>query len=83
MVADLAIYASVYQPEVAILGLTEAPEFGQVARLMAMDNPKLRQIIPSHIRPSDPILVLAQTELARLGLDSLYFLPELRTVYEY
>ena len=32
MVADLAIYASVYQPEVASLGLTEPAEFAQVAR---------------------------------------------------
>ncbi len=83
MVADLAIYASVYQPQVAILGLTEPAEFAQVAKLMSMNNPSLRQVIPSHIRPSDPIVRLGQTELERIGLGNLFFLPELRTPYDY
>ena len=56
MVADLAIYASVYKPQVAILGLTEPAEFAQVARLMSTDNPNLKTVIPSHIRPGAPIL---------------------------
>jgi hypothetical protein len=73
----------VYQPQVAILGLTEAPEFAQVARLMALDNPKLQTIIPSHIRPGAPILIQAQRELKRLGLGHLLFMPELRRPYEY
>ncbi len=83
MVADLAIYASVYQPEVAILGLTEAPEFAQVARLMSVQNPRLRAIIPSHIRPNDPILDEARVELDKVGLGNLLFMPELRQVYEF
>ncbi|HEY7061498.1 MAG TPA: MBL fold metallo-hydrolase [Chloroflexota bacterium] len=83
MVADLAIYASVYQPQIAILGLTEPPEFAQVARLMAMNNPKLQTIIPSHIRPGAPILRQAQQELDRVGLGELLFMPELRRPYEY
>ena len=83
MVADLAIYASLYQPDVAILGLTEPAEFAQVARLMAMNNPKLRTVIPSHIRPGEPILNEARQEMDRLGLGHLLFMPELRTVYEY
>jgi L-ascorbate metabolism protein UlaG (beta-lactamase superfamily) len=83
MVADLAIYASVYQPEIAILGLTEPAEFAQVARLMSVDNPKLRVVIPSHIRPNAPILDQARVELDRLGLGHLLFMPELRRVYEY
>jgi L-ascorbate metabolism protein UlaG (beta-lactamase superfamily) len=83
MVSDLAIYASVYQPEIAILGLTEAPEFAQAARLLSMNNPKLRVVIPSHIRPNAPILERAQVEMDRLGLGHLMFIPELRQVYEY
>jgi len=83
MIADLAIYASVYQPEVAILGLTDPPEFAQTARLMSMDNPRLRQVIPSHMRPDAPILAQAQQEMDRLGLGHLMFVPQLRTVYEY
>ncbi len=67
----------------AILGLTEPPEFAQVARLMAMNNPKLRTIIPSHIRPGAPILDQARQELDRVGLSELLFMPELRTVYQY
>jgi L-ascorbate metabolism protein UlaG (beta-lactamase superfamily) len=83
MVADLAIYAGVYQPQVAILGLTEAPEFAQVGRLVQMNNPKLQQIIPSHIRPRAAILGQAEQELSRLGLGGLLFMPELRRIYEY
>src|SRR5215211_1444892 len=30
------------------------PEFAQVARLIKQDNPKLRMVIPSHIRRADP-----------------------------
>ncbi len=83
MIADLAMYAAVYQPEVAILGLTEAAEFAQVARLMSMDNPRLQVVIPSHIRPNAPILNQARVEMDRLGLGHLLFMPELRQVYEY
>lgn len=84
MVADLAIYAGLYQPKVAILGLTEPPEFAQVARLMAQNNPKLETIIPSHIRRgTTPILNQARQELERVGLAHLLVMPELRQPYEY
>jgi len=83
LLADLPIYAGVYQPDLVILGLTEAAEFAQTAKLMATDNPKLKTVIPSHIRPGASILDEAKRELDRLGLGNLYFLPELRTVYEY
>ena len=83
MIADLAIYASVYQPEVAILGLTEAAEFAQTARLIATNNPKLRIIIPSHMRPGAAIVDDARQELANVGLGQLMTVPNLRTPYEY
>jgi L-ascorbate metabolism protein UlaG (beta-lactamase superfamily) len=83
MIADLAIYASVYKPDVAILGLTEAAEFAQVARLMTTDNPRLRAVIPSHMRPDAPIVAEGRQALDQLGLGQLMFVPELRTVYEY
>ena len=50
---------------------------------MTMDNPKLRTVIPSHIRPGAPILNQARQEMERLGLSHLTFLPELRRVDEY
>jgi hypothetical protein len=34
LIGDLPLYAAVYQPALAILGLTEAAEFAEVARLM-------------------------------------------------
>lgn len=83
LMGDLPIYASIYQPDLAILGLTEAAEFAHTARLMSMDNPKLRTVIPSHIRPGASILGEARQELDRVGLGHLMFMPELRTVYEY
>jgi L-ascorbate metabolism protein UlaG (beta-lactamase superfamily) len=83
LLGDLPIYASIYQPDLAILGLTEAVEFANTAKLMATNNPKLRTIIPSHIRPGAPILNEARQELERLGLSQLMVMPDLRTVYEY
>lgn len=83
LLGDLPLYASTYQPDLAILGLTEAAEFAQAARLIATDNPKLRTIIPSHIQPGAPILTEARRELDRLGLGDRLFMPELRRVYEY
>jgi L-ascorbate metabolism protein UlaG (beta-lactamase superfamily) len=83
LLGDLPIYASVYQPDLAILGLTEATEFAHTARLLTMDNPKLRTVIPSHIRPGAPILNEARQAMEALGLGQLLVTPELRTVYEY
>jgi L-ascorbate metabolism protein UlaG (beta-lactamase superfamily) len=83
LLGDLPIYASVYQPDLAILGLTEAEEFAHTARLLTMNNPKLRTVIPSHIRPGAPILTEARQQLDNLGLGDLLVMPELRTVYEY
>ena len=82
--ADLALYASIYQPDMIILGLAGDPrEFAQVARLMTTNNPKLRIIIPSHLRPGAPLLVEGKRELDRLGIGQLMFVPELKKVYEY
>ena len=84
LIADLQLYAAVYQPNLAILGLAgDPPEFAQVARLMTTNNPKLRTVIPSHMRPGAPILTEGKRELDRLGIGGLMFVPELRTVYEY
>jgi L-ascorbate metabolism protein UlaG (beta-lactamase superfamily) len=84
LLADLALYASVYQPDLAILGLAQdPPEFAQVARLMTTNNPKLRTVIPSHMRPGAPILTDGKRELDRLGIAGLMFVPELKKVYEY
>jgi len=84
LVADLALYASVYQPNLAILGLSQdPPEFAQVARLLTTNNPKLRTVIPSHMRPGAPILADGKRELDRLGIGGLMFVPELKKVYEY
>ena len=84
LIGDLSLYASVYQPNLAILGLAgDPPEFAQVARMMTTNNPKLRTVIPSHMRPGAPILTDAKRELDRLGLGTLMFVPALRTAYEY
>ncbi len=84
LLGDLPLYAAVYQPSLVILGLAQdPPEFAQVARLMTTNNPKLRVVIPSHMRPKAPILVDAKRELDRLGLGALMFVPDLKTAYEY
>ena len=84
LIGDLPLYASIYQPDLAILGLAQdPPEFAHVARLMTTNNPKLRTIIPSHMRPGAPILTEGKQELDRLGIGGLMFVPELRKAYEY
>jgi len=84
LIGDLSLYASLYQPNLAILGLAgDPPEFAQVARLMTTNNPKLRTIIPSHARPGAPILAEGKRELDRLGIGGLMFVPELKKVIEY
>jgi hypothetical protein len=90
LIADLAILAEAYQPDLAILGLNDALEFAYTARLMTTNNPRLRTVIPSHIEagaatggPDASILNDARVQMDRLGLGHLMFLPELRRVYEY
>ena len=84
LIGDLPLYAGLYQPDLAILGLTGDPrEFAQVARLMTTNNPKLKTVIPSHLRPGAPILAEGKKELERLGIGGLMFVPELKKVYEY
>ena len=84
LVADLALYAQIYQPDVAILGITNsAQEFAQVAKLLSTNNPKLKQVIPSHQRPNAPVLEEGKKALEAVGLGDKWFLPELRRAYEY
>ena len=49
---------------------------------MTTNNPKLRTVIPSHMRPGAPILTEGKRELDRSGIGGLIFVPELRKVYE-
>jgi L-ascorbate metabolism protein UlaG (beta-lactamase superfamily) len=84
LLGDLPLYAGIYQPDLAILGLTgDPPEFAAVAKLLTTNNPKLRTIIPSHMRPDAPVLTDGKRELDKLGLGAMMFVPELRKPYEY
>jgi L-ascorbate metabolism protein UlaG (beta-lactamase superfamily) len=84
LVGDLPLYAAIYQPDLAILGLTnDPPEFAQVARLLSTNNPKLRTVIPSHMRPGAPVIAEGKRELDKHGLGGMMLVPELRKAYEY
>ena len=50
---------------------------------MTVGNPKLKRIIPSHMRPDAPILNEGKKELEALGLAHLMYVPKLRTTEEY
>src|SRR4029078_1122974 len=53
LIFGLAFCAQLYQPDVVILAITNsAPEFAMVAKLLSTNNPKLKQVIPSHQRPN-------------------------------
>ncbi|MGE5537204.1 MAG: MBL fold metallo-hydrolase [Gemmatimonas sp.] len=84
LLADLPLYAELYQPDLALLGLVGDPrEFAVAAKLISTNNPKLKTIIPDHMRPGAPILEEGNRELAKVGLAKLMFVPELRKPYEY
>jgi L-ascorbate metabolism protein UlaG (beta-lactamase superfamily) len=84
LLGDLPLYAGIYRPDLAILGLAgDPPEFAAVAKLLTTNNPKLATIIPSHMRPDAPILTEGKRELDKLGLGEKMFVPELRKIYEY
>ena len=84
LISELALYAQLYQPDVVILGITNsAAEFAMVAKLLSTNNPKLKQVIPSHQRPNAPVLAEGKQALEAVGLGDKYFLPELRLAYEY
>jgi hypothetical protein len=51
--------------------------------MMTTSNPKLRTVIPSHMRPNAPIIAEGKRELDALGLGKLMFVPELKKGYEY
>jgi hypothetical protein len=50
---------------------------------MSTNNPKLKQVIPSHQRPNAPVLEEGKKALEAVGLGDKWFLPELRRAYEY
>ena len=50
---------------------------------MTTNNPKLKTVIPSHLRPDVPIVSEGKKELERLGIGGLMFVPELKKPYEY
>jgi L-ascorbate metabolism protein UlaG (beta-lactamase superfamily) len=84
LVADLPLYAELYQPDVALLGLVGDPrEFGMAAKLISTNNPKLKTIIPDHMRPGAPILEEGKRELEKFKLSGMMVVPELRKPYEY
>ena len=84
LVGDLPTYAELYQPDLAILGLAQdPPEFAAVARMMSANNPKLKTIYPSHMRPDAPIVAEGRQALAKYGLDKLLVVPELRKPVEF
>jgi L-ascorbate metabolism protein UlaG (beta-lactamase superfamily) len=84
LVGDLPTYAELYQPDLAILGLAQdPPEFAAVARMMSTNNPKLKTIYPSHMRPDAPIVAEGKQALTKYGLDKLLVVPELRKAVEF
>lgn len=84
LIGDLPLYAGLYQPDLAILGLAgDPPEFATVAKLMTTNNPKLKTIYPSHMRPDAPIVAEGRRELEKLGLEKLMVVPPLRKAVEF
>ncbi|MGH7362422.1 MAG: MBL fold metallo-hydrolase [Candidatus Methylomirabilales bacterium] len=85
---DMQLWGSMYQPDVAILVLSvnrDVEDIAQMARFLAMGNPRLKTVIPHHHRLQPPAGAPTPQDLAReiqaLNLPVTVMSPELKKAY--
>jgi len=85
---DMQLWGSMYQPDVAILVLSgnrDVKDIAQMARFLALGNPRLKTVIPHHHRLQPPAGAPTPQDLAReiqaLNLPLTVLNPELKKVY--
>lgn len=89
LTADLALFGSLYKPDVVILPLpsrSEARDVAQMVRLLSTENPNLRLVIPPHHRlrpePGSPTVADLATEVRNLGFAIPVLAPALGQAYQ-
>lgn len=86
---DMQLYGMLYRPHMVLLSIngtipvSNPLEFAHSVRLLSTENPNLRTVIPQHLRPGDPVIGQARTEMERLGFGGLMFEPEIGVPYPF
>lgn len=88
---DMALWAEMYKPDIAILGLDagrEPLDFAMMARLLRTENPNLRVVFPHHHFPlffpqARPTVADAQAALDAMGVPLRVTDPGLRETFTF
>ena len=88
--ADMALYASLYKPDMAIIilsGNRDPKDAAHMVRLLLTDNPNLKTVLPHHHRVKPPKGAASpeemETEIKKLGLPVTFLNPEVGKVYSF
>jgi L-ascorbate metabolism protein UlaG (beta-lactamase superfamily) len=88
--SDLALYGSLYKPDIAIIILSggrDPRDAAHMVRLLMTDNPNLKTVLPHHhrVRPPEGAASPAamEAEIKKLGLPVTFLNPELGKVYSF
>lgn len=88
--SDFALYGSLYKPDLAIIilsGNRDPRDAAQMVRLLLIDNPNLKTVLPHHHRVMPPKGAASpaemEAEIKKLGLPVTFLNPELGKVYSF
>ena len=88
--SDLALYGSLYKPDIAIIilsGSRDPRDAAHMVRLLLTDNPNLKTVLPHHNRVKPPKGAATpeamEAEIKKLGLPVTFLNPELGKVYTF
>jgi len=88
--SDMALYASLYKPDMAIVILSsnrDPRDAAQMVRLLLTDNPNLKTVLPHHHRVKPPKGAPTpeemEAEIKKIGLPVTFINPELGKVYSF
>lgn len=88
--SDMALYASLYKPDIAIIilsGNRDPRDAAHMVRLLLTDNPNLKTVLPHHHRVKPPKGAASpaemEAEIKKLGLPVTFVNPEIGKVYTF
>lgn len=88
--SDMALYASLYKPDMAIIILSsnrDPRDAAHMVRLLLADNPNLKTVLPHHhrVKPREGTATpeAMEAEIKKLGLAVKFLNPELGKVYSF
>lgn len=88
--SDMALYASLYKPDMAIIILSanrDPKDAAQMVRLLRTNNPNLKTVLPHHHRVKTPKGAASpqemEAEIKKLKLPVKFINPELGKVYTF